>query len=625
MYSRLCNDADFQRKYSSGAAHSYYTDKLCQIRAEIDQLRREIGEHRSAYSALASVVGLADWIFGSNDSGWISDQFRPEHKKLVSRLEELERDERYYAPLAEMEAYQLAQANANKARMEEEAEERKRKEEERKRKEEERKHQEEERKRQKEEENKRQKEEERKRREEERKRQEAEERKRREEEHKRQKAEERKRREAEERKARQVAQEQAAERARKEVAGLKVQEKAYSGNENIEKIANPCAAMLRRFPIGTKVSGRVLRIEEYGAFVEIATGIVGLVHNTELSWTNRDTHASEMLNIGDEVQVAVSKVTWNDEKKKVEIALSIRQTKADPWPEVVAKYAVGSVVKGKVLKILEHGALVELEDSVCGFVHISEISDKYIEDVGTELSVGQKVEARVVTADVKKRSIKLSMRAVFMPQSKGSAVSAGRKITGVRRAPRGEMSFDRSTHPVKLDIEEGRTVEFKKSLVFSPKTNGPDPDQLTNIAKEIAAFMNTDGGDLYLGVNDDGYVVGVSNDFTELNSVAIIGYHGSDSGYDPYKPTHDGYILKITNLVKFMLGKSAAMLTSAEFKSVDGVEYVKIHVEPMTGRKMAYLGRNQDLYVRSNSSVMILVGEDRDNYRDERIAKSRGI
>jgi len=120
-------------------------------------------------------------------------------------------------------------------------------------------------------------------------------------------------------------------------------------------------------------------------------------------------------------------------------------------------------------------------------------------------------------------------------------------------------------------------------------------------------------------------VLGVENDFNELNSVVNEGYHGSDSEYAPYKPTHDGYILKITNLVKFMLGKLAATLTNAEFVSKDGAEYVKIHVEPMIGRNMAYLGQNQDLYVRNNSSVLKLVGEDRDNYRDTRIAKSCGI
>ena len=74
-----------------------------------------------------------------------------------------------------------------------------------------------------------------------------------------------------------------------------------------------------------------------------------------------------------------------------------------------------------------------------------------------------------------------------------------------------------------------------------------------------------------------------------------------------------------------MLGKLAATLTNAEFVSKDGAEYVKIHVEPMIGRNMAYLGQNQDLYVRNNSSVLKLVGEDRDNYRDTRIAKSCGI
>ena len=380
----MCYPPSYNSSYDG-----YYTRKLGNVRGEMAQIRQEVGAMNTLYSTVDTVTGLLDWLGGSSLSSGNYDLFLgSRYEKQIARLKELESEEKYYAPMAEREAEECRRKAGLEAMLKRQKEERER--------------------------------------------QLAQE-----------QAAEKARKEAAakkaqkeraeaERKARQLVQKQAAEKARKEALERKEQKKMYSRDENLTAFANPCDAMLRRFPVGAKVSGRVRSIKEYGAFVELAPGIAGLVHNNELSWNNHGAHASEMLNVGDEVHAVVCKVNWNDEKKKVEIALSIRQTQINPWPEIVAKYAVGSVVKGKVSKIVMHGAVVELEDGVCGFVHISKISDRFIEDVGSELSVGQEVEACVIDADAARCRIELSMRDVSLSKSKEPTVSASCTITGAR-------------------------------------------------------------------------------------------------------------------------------------------------------------------------------------------------
>ena len=172
-------------------------------------------------------------------------------------------------------------------------------------------------------------------------------------------------------------------------------------------------------------------------------------------------------------------------------------------------------------------------------------------------------------------------------------------------------------HSPRLDIAEGQTIEMKSSIIFSPETHRPDSSQPFNIAREIAAFMNADGGDLYLGVNNDGYVIGIGHDFGVLNDAVVNGFHGSDEMYAKYKPTNDGYRQKIENIVCMMLGKFAASLVSLEFLNEGNVEFVKLHIEPSRS-KFIFLGENQGVYVRLGQSSRLLVGQDLEDYREKR-------
>ena len=175
---------------------------------------------------------------------------------------------------------------------------------------------------------------------------------------------------------------------------------------------NPWDSVQERFPVGSKVHGKVRNFTTYGAFVELEEGIDGMIHVSDMSWTRKINHPSECLQKGQEVEAVVLGV----DPKEQRISLGLKQTMQDPWDEIAKRFPVGSVVKGKVSKIASFGAFVELEDGVDGLVHISQISDQRIDKVKDALEVGQEVEARVVKVDRDERRIGLSIRAMTMTE-----------------------------------------------------------------------------------------------------------------------------------------------------------------------------------------------------------------
>ena len=153
------------------------------------------------------------------------------------------------------------------------------------------------------------------------------------------------------------------------------------------------------------VEGKVMRFTNYGAFVDIG-GIDGLLHISEISW-GKLQHPQEVLEIGQSVQVKV--LSMNEEKGK--ISLGLKQTQPEPWSVIDEKYAIDSVVSGKVVQIKEYGAFVELEPGLDGLVHISEIAHKRVNDINEELTVGQDVDAKILEIDKDKKRISLSIKA----------------------------------------------------------------------------------------------------------------------------------------------------------------------------------------------------------------------
>ncbi len=171
---------------------------------------------------------------------------------------------------------------------------------------------------------------------------------------------------------------------------------------------NPWDDIDTRYPVGTKMTRAVRNLTAYGAFVELEEGIDGMIHVSDLSWTRKINHPSEMLKKGQEVEAVVLGI----DKANQRISLGMKQLETDPWSEIDGRFKVGEVVKGRVSKIASFGAFIELEDDIDGLVHISQISEERIEKVKDKLNVGDEVEARVIKVDKVERRIGLSIKAM---------------------------------------------------------------------------------------------------------------------------------------------------------------------------------------------------------------------
>jgi small subunit ribosomal protein S1 len=174
---------------------------------------------------------------------------------------------------------------------------------------------------------------------------------------------------------------------------------------------NPWDGVRTRYPIGARVSGKVRNLTSYGAFIEIEEGIDGMVHVSDMSWTRKVNHPSELLKKGDEVTAVVLEVDPDNQR----ISLGLKQAQEDPWSTIASRLKVGQMVKGKVTKLASFGAFVEIEEGIDGLVHISQISDDRVEKVKDVLKAGQEVQARIVRIDPMDRKIGLSIKAASVP------------------------------------------------------------------------------------------------------------------------------------------------------------------------------------------------------------------
>ena len=202
---------------------------------------------------------------------------------------------------------------------------------------------------------------------------------------------------------------------------------------------NPWDSVGERYPVGTRVKGKVRNFTSYGAFVQLEDGIDGMIHVSDMSWTRKINHPTELLQKGQEVEAVVLEVDSANQR----ISLGLKQAQEDPWTTITSNYQVGQKVKGKVSKIASFGAFVELEGGVDGLVHISQISEDHVEKVKDALKIGQEVEARIVRIDRDERRIGLSLRekndaeADFpMPEEYKSeqSLKAGQNIVGLASA-----------------------------------------------------------------------------------------------------------------------------------------------------------------------------------------------
>ena len=170
---------------------------------------------------------------------------------------------------------------------------------------------------------------------------------------------------------------------------------------------NPWEVVAGKYPIGSLVQGKVRNFTSYGAFVELEEGVDGMIHVSDMSWTRKINHPSEVLKKGEEVQTIVLEIDATSQR----ISLGLKQAQDDPWTGIVDRYPVGQKVSGIVTKISSFGAFVEIEEGIDGLVHISQISDDHVERVKDVLNVGDTIEARVVKVDPVEHRIGLSVKA----------------------------------------------------------------------------------------------------------------------------------------------------------------------------------------------------------------------
>lgn len=230
------------------------------------------------------------------------------------------------------------------------------------------------------------------------------------------------------------------------VLGIDLEQKRISLGLK-QTTANPWDSIAERYPVGTKIQGRIKNITDFGIFIGIDEGIDGLVHVSDMSWTQRVKHPSELFKKGQEVQALV----LNIDKENQRFSLGIKQIQKNPWDDVHHRFRVGQVLKGKVTNLTKFGAFVELEPGIEGLIHISELSHDRVENAADVVKVGDEVQTVVINVDPKKRKIGLSLK-------------------NVERA--------KTQYPHKEAIEEDDTSDFGRMLKEGLERRAREANQL---------------------------------------------------------------------------------------------------------------------------------------------------
>src|SRR5881296_2905995 len=239
----------------------------------------------------------------------------------------------------------------------------------------------------------------------------------------------------------------------------------------------PWKDVAAKYPVGTRVQGKVVSITNYGAFVELEAGIEGLVHISEMSWTRNVRHPSKIVSIGETIEAVVLKVDETEEK----VSLGMKQTEEDPWMALPQKYPVGTRLKGKVRNLTSFGAFVEIEPGIDGLIHISDMSwTKRVQHPSEVVKKGDEVEVLILNVDAENKRISLGLKQaqedpwlrigetypvgtelrgrVMRLMDKGVVVDLGSDIEGF--VPMSQLGIPDIQNPGDA-VKEGQAVELK--------------------------------------------------------------------------------------------------------------------------------------------------------------------
>src|SRR3989454_855060 len=242
-------------------------------------------------------------------------------------------------------------------------------------------------------------------------------------------------------------------------------------------LAYPWKNVAEKYPVGTRVQGKVVSITNYGAFVELEPGIEGLVHISEMSWTRNVRHPSKIVSIGETIEAVVLKVDETEEK----VSLGMKQTEEDPWMALPQKYPVGTRLRGKVRNLTSFGAFVEIEPGIDGLIHISDMSwTKRVQHPSEVVKKGDEVEVLILNVDAENKRISLGLKQaqedpwlkigetypvgtelrgrVLRLMDKGVVVDLGHDIEGF--VPMSQLGIPDLQNPADA-VKEGQAAELK--------------------------------------------------------------------------------------------------------------------------------------------------------------------
>jgi small subunit ribosomal protein S1 len=232
--------------------------------------------------------------------------------------------------------------------------------------------------------------------------------------------------------------------------------------------AEPWEAVPAKYQIGQKVTGTVVRLTDFGAFVEIEAGIEGLIHISEMAWGKKVRHPSDVLKQGDRVDAAILAIKPEERR----ISLGLKQTLSDPWSGVQQKFPVGSQIEGPVTNVMKFGAFVQIAEGIEGLVHVSEmIADRRINHPSDVVRAGQVVKAQVLAIDTEKRQIKLSMKRLI-PTSIDEYI-AEHKLGDVVSGRVFETSGDHATVELGEGIRSGCRTQSAGGVPEAPAARAP--------------------------------------------------------------------------------------------------------------------------------------------------------
>ncbi|WP_406695881.1 30S ribosomal protein S1 [Singulisphaera sp. Ch08] len=256
--------------------------------------------------------------------------------------------------------------------------------------------------------------------------------------------------------------------------------------------ANPWEQVAEKYAVGARVTGEVVNVMSYGAFVKLESGIEGLVHISEMSWTRRINHPSEVVQAGEQVEVVVLGIN----QQKREISLGMKQTQADPWDQVVEKYPPGTMVEGTVRNLTNYGAFVEVEEGIDGLLHVSDMSwTRKIGHPNEVLEKGQTVSCQVLSVDLERKRIALGLKQLRQDPWETDIpdrYTAGDVVTG--------KATKLTNFGVFVELEPGLEGLLHISELADHKIDSPE--EVVNVGDDIEVrVLRVDRGERKIGLS----------------------------------------------------------------------------------------------------------------------------